>query len=421
MSFDKSKEIKLEECTLKIFSGGTPSTKNELYWNGGIPWLSSGETKKSFIYKTEKDITQLGVENSSTKLAKINDVVIASAGQGHTRGQASLCKLDTFINQSVIAIRADNSILNPYYLFYNISNRYNELRQISDGHSIRGSLTTKMIKDLIIKVPCLQEQNTIANILSTLDEKIEVNNQINETLENMAQELFKRWFVDFEFPNEEGEPYKSSGGAMVESELGLIPKGWKLYELRNFFKFVKGKKPNRIEEKEFEGSSKYLTIDVLSRKSLLYASTEKVIKATKNNVLMVMDGASSGAVYYGQKGVVGSTLAKLETNNMINEQFLLVALKYFESDIRSHLTGSAIPHTDKEYTYRIKVPLPNNNSIYKKALNIFINLNEQVIVKKEENEKLQNIRDTLLPKLMSGEIRVPLEDLEERLTEVKGG
>lgn len=83
-----------------------------------------------------------------------------------------------------------------------------------------------------INLPCLDEQKAIAHILSTLDEKIEVNNEINKTLEKIAQAIFKQWFVDFEFPNEDGEPYQSSGGEMVESELGLIPKGWEVGNLR---------------------------------------------------------------------------------------------------------------------------------------------------------------------------------------------
>lgn len=90
-----------------------------------------------------------------------------------------------------------------------------------------------MIKDLIIKLPSLEEQEKIANILSSLDDKIELNNEMNKTLEEMAQSIFKRWFVDFEFPNEDGEPYKSSGGEMVDSELGMILRDGKLKKYLN--------------------------------------------------------------------------------------------------------------------------------------------------------------------------------------------
>nr|WP_258080005.1 restriction endonuclease subunit S [Enterococcus faecium] len=99
------------------------------------------------------------------------------------------------------------------------------------GTSGRQRAQTDVIENTKIMLPPLDEQKAIAHILSTLDDKIEVNNQINKTLENMAQAIFKQWFVDFEFPNEDGEPYKSSGGEMVESELGMIPKGWEVKEL----------------------------------------------------------------------------------------------------------------------------------------------------------------------------------------------
>lgn len=132
-----------------IYSGGTPATSNMAYWNGNLNWLSSGETRNRFVISTEKTITQLGADNSSTKSAQKYDIVIASAGQGFTRGQTSMLLLNTYINQSVIVLHAKKTIL-PY-LFWNLTNRYDDLRAISDSSSIRGSLTTKMLSKL--KIP----------------------------------------------------------------------------------------------------------------------------------------------------------------------------------------------------------------------------------------------------------------------------
>ena len=127
----------------RIFSGGTPTTSNSAYWDGAFSWFSSGETRNRFVISTEKTITQAGIDNSSTKLATKHDIVMASAGQGFTRGQTSMLLLDTYVNQSVIVIHAERKVV-PY-LFWNLANRYEELRAISDSSSIRGSLTTKMI------------------------------------------------------------------------------------------------------------------------------------------------------------------------------------------------------------------------------------------------------------------------------------
>src|SRR5690606_5882166 len=208
-------------------------TRKPEYWGGSIPWLSSGETRQKFIRNTEKKITQAGVDNSSTRLARKGDVVVAAAGQGYTRGQVSFCLIDTYINQSIVALRADIKKIAPLFLFYNLSSRYKELRQISDAHSSRGSLTTKLLADLNIPVPALEEQEEISKILSSLDFKIDLNHQMNKTFEEIGKAIFKHWFIDFEFPDEEGKPYKSSGGEMVYNEelRKEIPKEWKIEEL----------------------------------------------------------------------------------------------------------------------------------------------------------------------------------------------
>lgn len=433
MSSNEWREVKLEECTSKIFSGGTPSTKNNLYWDGNIPWLSSGETRQTFIYRTEKNITQLGVENSSTKLAEVDDVVIASAGQGHTRGQTSLCKVDTYINQSIISLRSDKKELEPHFLFYNIFSRYEELRQISDGHSIRGSLTTKIIKNLNIKLPSINEQKAIANILSSLDEKIEVNNQINETLEKMAQELFKRWFLDFEFPNEEGEPYQSSGGEMVESELGMVPKGWKVEHLENVVDVIdnRGKTPPLSKEKTF-----YPIIDVKALSGISriinYENCKKFVDKyvydswfrnghpLSGDILLSTVGTIGELkIFYGTKGCIAQNVVALRPKN-ISHLFLYQYLIEIKNDLISYNIGSVQPSIKITHVKKHKILIPHK-VIEDNFISILDEISDMVYHNYLQNKVLLDIRDTLLPKLMSGELRVPLEELEESLTEVKGG
>ena len=317
-----------------------------------------------------------------------------------------------FGSTEYIVMRNKTGITDNNYIFYLSLSQYVRDTAIKSmtGTSGRQRAQTDVIKNTKIMLPPLQEQKAIAHILSTLDDKIEVNNRINKTLENMAQAIFKQWFVDFEFPNEEGEPYKTGGGEMIKSEIGMIPKGWEVVQFRDIFRFVKGKKPKTIAECEFKDSEKYLTIDVLNRNSVLFCSKEKVIEANSEDVLMVMDGASSGAVYFGQKGVVASTLAKLELiSQKVSNQFLFYAIKYFENDIKTHTTGSAIPHTDKEYTYRLMIALPNDISLQTKIDDLLCDISDTFIAREQENAVLKATRDTLLPKLMSGEIRVPLD------------
>ena len=136
-----------------IYSGGTPSTQLAEYWNGDLPWLSSGETRDTFIIDTEKRITTAGVSNSSTRAARSLSTVIASAGQGNTRGQTSLLGIDCYVNQSVVVLSANRRRSSPLHLFFDLERRYEEFRQVSDGHSSRGSLTTKLLARLGAVLP----------------------------------------------------------------------------------------------------------------------------------------------------------------------------------------------------------------------------------------------------------------------------
>ena len=174
----------------RIYSGGTPTTSNVEYWNGSFGWFSSGETRNRFVISTEKTITQNGINNSSTKLASKYDIVMASAGQGFTRGQTSMLLIDTYVNQSVIVLHAKRNIL-PY-LFWNLSNRYEELRAISDSSSIRGSLTTKMLT--AFEIPLVSDETilTFADFAWPVISIIENNLLENERLTTLRNSLLPR-------------------------------------------------------------------------------------------------------------------------------------------------------------------------------------------------------------------------------------
>ena len=401
------RRMKLSEIG-QIVAGGTPKTKIEEYWNGDVPWITPKDLSSHagmYISRGERNISQVGLDNSSAKLLPKGTVLFTSRAP---IGYVAIARNEVTTNQGFKSIIVDDENDN-IFIYYLLKNNIDIIENHANGSTFK-EISGSVMKSLEFGIPSLREQKAIAHILSTLDDKIEVNNQINKTLENMAQAIFKQWFVDFEFPNENGEPYKSSGGEMVESELGTIPKGWEVVQFRDIFRFVKGKKPKTIAECEFKDSEKYLTIDVLNRNSVLFCSKEKVIEANSEDVLMVMDGASSGAVYFGQKGVVASTLAKLELiSQKVSNQFLFYAIKYFENDIKTHTTGSAIPHTDKEYTYRLMIALPNDISLQTKIDDLLCDISDTFIAREQENAVLKATRDTLLPKLMSGEVRVPLD------------
>jgi len=175
-----------------IFSGGTPNTQKAEYWGEGFPWLSSGETRESFILSTKKSITELGVANSSTRLAKNEDTLVATAGQGKTRGQVSFSLIDTYINQSIMVLRPNKNKVDPLFLFYNLKSRYNELRNLSDASSSRGSITRPLVAGMDILLPDLKTQKKIVQMLYSLDQKLINNHKQNQILNDIRENLLPR-------------------------------------------------------------------------------------------------------------------------------------------------------------------------------------------------------------------------------------
>ncbi|SFS84663.1 type I restriction enzyme, S subunit [Zhouia amylolytica] len=181
----------LSTITKDIFSGGTPSTNEETYWGNEFFWLSSGETRETVIIDSERMITKEGVKNSSTKLAKIGDSIMATAGQGKTRGQTSFCKIDSYINQSVLCIRPLEEKYQAF-IFFNLYSRYHELRNESDGQSIRGSLNKGNLSDLPIIIPQADIIESFQEIGMTLLDKIHSNRQLSKQLNEIKSLLLSR-------------------------------------------------------------------------------------------------------------------------------------------------------------------------------------------------------------------------------------
>lgn len=182
---------RLETICEKIISGGTPRTSANEYWGGEIPWLSSGETGNAFIIETDKKITEEGVSNSSTRFARSGCTVVASAGQGKTRGQTSMLCLNCFINQSIIALTADSKQISDNFLFLDLSGRYSQLRQISDGSS-RGSLTTRLLAELEVIVPPASVVHEFDVLVAPIVKSIEIGLRKNKNLHRTRDLLLPR-------------------------------------------------------------------------------------------------------------------------------------------------------------------------------------------------------------------------------------
>ena len=288
--------------------------------------------------------------------------------------------------------------------------RSNYFRKIIDSNAtmtLRASFNETIFSYINVYLPDIIEQNKIGNLLYKFEEKIKLNNKINEELEQMAKLLFDYWFVQFDFPDKNGKPYKSSGGKMTYNPQlkREIPDGWEVTALENFFTFEKGKIPNFISTiQDNIHSMPYLTIEALENIPTEFC--ENIPSALVNNdILMVMDGASSSKVFIGIKGIIGSTLAKLAIkNDFISMQFLYLLLKKYESIFKIVNTGSTIPHANKNYINKFLIPY--HKELIIKFNEIIIPMINTIIKNKEENQQLAELRDWLLPMLMNGQVKI---------------
>ena len=393
------KNYTLEEVCERIYSGGTPSTKHEEYWNGDIKWLSSGETSQRFIYDTERKITQEGVENSSTKLATKGCTVVATAGQGYTRGQASFLMTDTYMNQSVIACKANENVILPLYLYYNLDSRYEEFRLLSDGTSTRGGLSGWILKRMEIKLPTKSSQKKIIDILYSIDRKIEENKAINNNLEQQAQAIFKSWFIDF-------EPFNKT-----------MPSDWTIGTIDDLAKeVVCGKTPSTKKAEYYGSNIPFITIPDMHGKTYAVTTERYLSKLGANSQVKKSLPKNSICVScIGTAGLVTLVAEESQTNQQINSiipkdgfsPYYIYLLMQTLSDTINKLgqSGSTIVNLNKSQFGKIQVIIPAL-SVMIKFDKIVFPMFEKMLQNQMENLKLTSLRDALLPRLMSGELDV---------------
>lgn len=329
-------------------------------------------------------------------------------------------------SNDVIVFRPKKGI-DSVFLYYNLaSDKFFD-------YVMSGAKGTKMprgdkshIKGFLIPDIPRIEQQAIARILSTLDDKIEVNNRINNTLENMAQEIFKRWFVDFEFPNEEGEPYKSSGGEMVESELGLIPKEWNVKKIGEMCEVTSSK---RIFAQEYVsyGVPFYRGKEIIEKSkgnsitTELYISKEKYSELRRNNpVPQKGDMLLTSVGTLGKAYIVGDEEFYFKDGNLTwfrdyqNEGYSEYIYWWIKSKSGIEMLDAiTIGSTQKALTINVLKNIKlviSDNFLSRKFYPLFAAINNNIKNINKENESIRMTRDLLLPKLMSGEIRVPLEE-----------
>ena len=414
------KKLRLGDVCTRVTSGGTPkSTVREYYDGGSIPWLNTKEVDFNRINSTEKYITQKGLDSSAAKWIDADSIIVAMYGA--TAGKSAVTKIPLTTNQACCNLTIDKNKADYRFIYYSLYLNYTNLASLANGGA-QQNLNSNHIKDFEIALPSLPEQTRIAEILGALDDKIELNNRINKNLEEQAQALFKRWFVDFEFPNEEGKPYKSNGGEMVDSALGEIPEGWTVGKLGDYCKVKSGYafkssgwKNDGVKVVKIKNieSSNTLNLNDCSCVSEDKIDFAKDFLVKDGDLLIAMTGATIGKF-----AIVPMTHKPLLVNQRVGKfflgdnpkeslPFLYCVLKKDEviNEIINRGQGSAQPNISPSDIGTIEIVYPTNNIIClfnEKLLAIF----KLLIDNNYQNQTLAQLRDILLPKLMSNQLKI---------------
>lgn len=405
--------VKISElCT--ITRGASPRPIQAFISKKGTPWVKISDATSSdsrYITSTGEFIIEEG--ESKSRVVYPGDFILSNSA---TPGLPRILKIRACIHDGWLLLR-DFKNIDKNFLYYLLLTQREQLVMQGNG-SVFTNLKTDILKNHVVSIPELDEQQQIASILSSLDDKIELNRRMNKTLEEIGKALFKRWFVDFEFPNENGEPYKSSGGEMVDSELGEIPKGWNIKSLDDVSETFGGGTPSTKNENYWKNGSLFWATpsDITSLKSpIIFDTTRKITEAGLSNSSAKL--LPPGTVLLTSRATVG-LLAISDMQITTNQGFISVVCNknisnyfmYFELLGRQHeiinkATGSTFREISRS-TFRAMDILVPSQELHDKFSAFITSIFSQIRNNSLEIERLSDLRDSLLPRLMSGRIRV---------------
>ncbi len=390
---------------VSIYNGSTPSTTNEEFWNGDIIWVTPkdlSDQNQKYISEGERKITRKAL--SKTKLLPKGTVLLSSRAP---IGLLSISLTELVTNQGFKNIVVDEKLLNNEFLYYNLKLRKNELNNLGTGTTFK-ELSKSTLEKFKINIPDLHTQKAIAKVLSDLDAKIELNNKINRELEAMAKTLYDYWFVQFDFPDANGRPYKSSGGKMVyNAELKReIPEGWAVKKLGDIIKKY-ADKSTHIESKNIlnEGSYPVITQD---NGDLISGFTNE--NNPIEDVPLIVFGDHSCTLRYIDfpffRGADGTQI-------MYFEEDLTIYVYLFLQMIITQIPGYGKYERHYKYLKEFNIIIPKAKflSEFQKIVEPIFN---KISKSRLQNQHLTTLRDWLLPMLMNGQITV--KEAEDKLS-----
>lgn len=396
-------EVRLSELG-EIVGGATPSTKRADYYNGDIPWITPKDLagySGRYIKRGERNITKAGFNSCSTKIMPKNTILFSSRAP---IGYIAIAENDICTNQGFKSIVPNNNI-NYLFLYYLLKYNKDKIESLGSGTTFKEVSGTTM-KNIKVKIPVSKEiQEKIASILDCIDSKIELNQQINNNLEQQAQAIFKSWFVDF-------EPFKDE--EFIDSELGQIPKGWQYKQIGELcksisikHKFDKNKliflNTGDIENGKFINCNLMLVSDMpgqakksISEGDILYSE----IRPINRHFAYVSFKADDYVVSTKLMVIRAEKIDSRRLYNYLTSNNIIEELQ-MEAEARS----GTFPQIRFDNISRLPILIADNET-ETKFMEILHSFYKKIEYNNIEIEKLIKIRDTLLPKLMSGEINI---------------
>ena len=408
----------------EIVGGGTPSTKDASNWDGDIPWLTPKDLSSFegiYVDRGSRSITEKGLKSSSAKMLPAGAVLYTSRAP---IGYVAIANNSISTNQGFKSLILKDGYV-PEFVFYLLKASKSEIESHASGGTF-AEISAKALSNVVLQFPPKVQQEAIAKILLSLDEKIAANNALSKTLEDIAQTIFKSWFIDFDPVKAKMAGEKPAGmdaataalfpDSMEESELGLIPKGWEVRSLDEISEYLNG-----LAMQKFPVTDEDEQLLVIKIAQLRAGNTKgaDVASGLLDSRFMIKDGdilfSWSGTLevetWAGGPGALNQHLFKV-SGKTVPDWYSYLSTKSFLSFFREIASGKAttMGHIQRGHLSESKLAIPNLE-LLNRATEIIEPLISLKIKTSIESHNLAEIRDSLLPRLISGELQIPEEML----------
>ena len=371
---------------VKLIGGGTPKTTKSEYWGGNINWLSVKDfnNENRYVYSTEKTITEEGLNNSSTKLLQKNDIIISARG---TVGELAMIPYPMAFNQSCYGIRAVKGV-DSTFLYYLIKNSVKKIKLITHG-SVFDTITRETFANIDVEIPDIKTQQSIANVLSNIDDKIEINQRINNNLEQQAQAIYQHMFID----NSRSNWTEGTLNDIADITMGQSPSGSSYNENGNGSIFFQGRA---------EFGFRFPSVR-------LYTTEPKRIAHTNDTLMSVRAPVGDLNVAH-TDCCIGRGLAAIHSKSN-HQSFILYTMFSLKKQLDVfNGEGTVFGSINRNSLNDMPILIPSND-VLDEFERIVAPMDLIIRNNYDESCRLQDIRDTLLPRLMSGELDVSELDI----------